>query len=266
MHLIKLVVWNQRAIPVSVIAAAVAAIVLFVLSPSLALGQANNGPATMKECKEEMAAGRAVHCSGNSFSVKTTLRDGGYHINWSEWAGRHSNIDRTTVERLQFLYRYNFVLEVDATAVDDSAYTEPSVSSCTPRAAETDSRGIATRWSWGCKGISNVREDSSGVPTSVEQLDDHWMSTSWTGSLSAPGRKRDVPVRTLRVPGSRTDVHADDPQNPADRLTQQQVNTGSHDLLASEVEMNLYLITVHFDDGTSRRSYELITGGPFDDR
>ena len=76
MHLIKLVVWNQRAIPVSVIAAAVAAIVLFVLSPSLALGQANNGPATMKECKEEMAARRAVHCSGNSFSVKTTLRDG----------------------------------------------------------------------------------------------------------------------------------------------------------------------------------------------
>ena len=37
-------------------------------------------------------------------------------------------------------------------------------------------------------------------------------------------------------------------------------------LLASEVEMHLYYIIVHYDDETTLRRYEIVDGGPFDDR
>ena len=269
MHFTNLRAWNHRTVMLSLIAAAATVVALLALSPSLAEGQTSDSPATMAECKEEQNAGRAVLCKRNSFSVKTILSDGGYHIDWSVWASRHSNVDRYAIQRLQFLYRYRFEREDDGNAVSASDYTVPDVNSCVPRAAETDNMGAATRWAWTCTGISNVREDPFGVPTSVEQLeefDDNLTSTSWSDSLLAPGRKHDTPVRALRIPGSMTDAHADNPQSAADRLTQQQVDDGAHDLLATEVEMHLYLITVHFDDGTTHRRYELVDGAPFDDR
>ena len=63
MHLIGLLIWNTRSIPALLIAAVVAAAALFALSPQLAQGQANDSPATLEECKEELAAGRAVLCT-----------------------------------------------------------------------------------------------------------------------------------------------------------------------------------------------------------
>ena len=259
MHLMKSFVWNRRAIPLSLIVAIVAVAALLVLSPSLAQGQDNGGPATNAECREELKAGRAVLCTANSFAVQTTLPDGSYHINWSNWASQHSNVDRYTVSRLRFLYRYDFVLEADGTSVDDWDYTEPDVNSCFPSRVED-------RWAWSCTGISNVREDPSGTPTSFEMLDANSTSTFWTDSLVAPGRKHDTPVRALRIPGNRDEEHADNPQGYASRLTQQQVDDGTHDLLSTELEMHLYWITAHFDDNTTQYGRGLITGAPFDDR
>ena len=269
MHHLNLLAWNHRTIMLSLIAATAIVVAVLALSSPLARAQANNSPATMEECGDELAAGRAVSCSRNSFSVQTVRPDGTYSIDWSEWAGQQDNVDRYTVQRLRFLYRYNFELEADGTAVNDWEYTVADVNSCVPRAAETDNRGRAIRWAWTCKGLSNVREDPSGVPTSVESLvefDDNVTSASWSGALLAPGRKHDVPVRAMRIPGSQTDVHADNPQSRRDRLTQQQVDAATHDLLATDVEMHLYLITVHFDGGTVRRHYAMVNGGPFDDR
>ena len=259
MYLMKSLVWNYRTIPLSLIAAIGAMIALLTLSPSLAQGQANGGPATKAECREELTAGRAVLCTANSFAVQTTLPDGGYHINWSEWASRHSNVERYTVTRLRFLYRDNFVLEADGTAVNSWDYTIPDVNSCFPWRVED-------RWAWSCTGITNVREDPSGVSTSVEMLDNNLTSTYWTGSLAAPGRKHDTPVRALRIPGNRDEEHADNPESHDSRLTQQQVDDGTQDLLSTEVEMHLYLITAHFDDNTTRYGRGLITGAPFADR
>ena len=257
---------NARTVPLAFVAAVIAAVALLALSPPAARGQTVDGPATMQECREELSAGRAVLCARNSFAVKTTLADGSYHINWSKWADRYSNIDRYSVQRLRFMYRYNFQLEADGAAVNDWEYTAPDVASCRPQAAETDNMGRALRWFWSCGGISNVHEDPSGAATSIELLDDSWTSSSWAGSLEAPGRKHNVAVQAFRIPGSQTEAHADNPQSATDRLTQQQVDDGTVDLLASDVEMHLVLITVHFDDGRTRRSYELITGSPFDDR
>ena len=260
--------WNYREIPLALIAAAAVVIVLFALWPAPAQGQGLDSPATTEECKEELAAGRAVSCARNSFSVKTVRPDGGYSIDWSVWAGRHSDVDRYSIQRLRFMYRYNFTLEADGTPVNSWDYTAPDISSCRPYGAERSGHEV-TRWAWSCNGISNVRVDPSGVPTSVEQVvayDDNFTSGSWTGSLLSPGRKHDVPVGALRVPGSQTEAHADNPQGARDRLTQQQVDDGTHDLLASEVEMHLYLITVHFEDGSTQRRYDLVDGGSFDDR
>ena len=122
MHGIGLLVWNTRLVPVLLIAAVIAAAAFLALSSPVALGQANDSPATMEECKEELAAGRAVLCTGNSFSVTTTMADGSYHINWSEWANQQSNVERYTIQRLQFTYRHNFQLEADGTAVNDWEY------------------------------------------------------------------------------------------------------------------------------------------------
>ena len=166
---IGLPAFNYRTIALSIIAAIAMLIALLALAPSLAQGatrdvaesmamspsttpgqskmswdfpptsrQSNSwqvspgGPATMSECREELAAGRAVRCARNSFAVTTVLPDGGYHINWSEWAGRQNNVDRYTVQRLRFMYRYNFEREDDGTAVEDSDYTTPDVNSCWP--------------------------------------------------------------------------------------------------------------------------------------
>ena len=266
MHGIGLLVSNTRLVLVLLIASLFAAAAFAALSPPAVLGQANDSPATMEECKEELAAGRAVLCSSNSFSVITTMADGTYHINWSEWANRQSNVERYTIQRLRFVYRYNFQLEADGTAVNDWEHTALDVNSCRPWGVERDNTGVVTRWAWFCNGISNVREDPSGTPTSIERLDDDWTSTSWTGSLLAPGRKHNVQVQALRIPGSKTEAHPDNPQSATDRLTQQEVDDNTHNLLASEVEMHLYVITARFGDGATRRSHGLITGSPFADR
>ena len=62
--------------------------------------------------------------------------------------------------------------------------------------------------------------------------------------LTYPGRFNDVPVEALRIPTRA-------PQSLTDELTQQELNDTLY-LLASEFEMHLYLITVHFDDGNDR--------------
>ena len=174
MNRIGSLVSNPVTVPLLVTAAVIVAIAVLVWSPPAAQGQANDGPATMEECREEMSAGRAVLCTRNSFAVKTTFADGSYHISWSEWASRYSNIERYSIQRLRFLYRYNFQVETDGTAVSDADYTEPDVASCWPWAVERDNTGNATRWAWSCTGISNVREDTSGSPTSIELLDNNW--------------------------------------------------------------------------------------------
>ena len=267
---------SRPTIALTIIAATAVAFALFALSLSLAQGSPavfqqvdHESPATMKECKQQITAGDAVQCRRNSFSVKTIRSDGGYSIDWSKWAGRQSNVDRYTVQRLRFLYRYNFQLEDTLNAVDSGDYAVPDVNSCVPRPAERNADMEVTRWAWQCKGISQVDEDPLGEPTSIEQLqgfNDNWTTEHWTGSLLAPGRKVDAPVQALRIPGSRTQAHVDNPQGTADRLTQQQVDNGTHDLLATEVEMHIYLITVHFDGGRTERRYELVDGGPFADR
>ena len=100
----------------------------------------------MSECREELAAGRAVRCARNSFAVTTVLPDGGYHINWSEWAGRQNNVDRYTVQRLRFMYRYNFTLEQDGTAVNEADYTVPDTRSCRPWGVERNQQNEVTRY------------------------------------------------------------------------------------------------------------------------
>ena len=266
MHGIGSIVSNTRLVLVLLTASLFTAAAFAALSPPPALGQANDSPATMEECREELAAGRAVLCKRNSFSVTTTMADGTYHINWSEWANRQSNVERYNIQRLRFMYRDNFQLEADGAAVNHWEHTAPDVNSCRPRAAERDSAGVVTRWAWSCNGISNVHEDPSGAPTSIERLEDDWTSTSWTDSLLAPGPKHNVQVQALRIPGSQTEAHPDNPQSATDRLTQQEVDDNTHNLLASEVEMHLYVITAHFGDGATRRGNGLITGSPFPDR
>ena len=304
MRNMRLSTLRYGAIPLSLLAVGAMVLALFALSPSLVQGASkgaaeaaplpavdapgarwappdapsppisnqqseSDSPATNRECKEELAAGRAVRCARNSYAILTVRPDGRYHINWSEWADGRADIDRYSVQRLRFMYRYNPRLESDGTAVVISDYTAPDVNSCWPWAVERDGNGEAVRWAWSCNGISNAREDPSGEPTSIEQLEayaDSWTVAAWTGSLLAPGRKHDVPVRALKIPGSRTEAHADNPQSFLDRLTQQQVDDGTHDLLASDVEMHLLLITVHFDNGSMRRFYQLVDGGSFADR
>ena len=266
MHGIGSLLWNTRWLLVLFIAAVMTTAAFLVLSTPVARGQAHDSPATMEECEEELSAGRAVLCARNALSVITTMADGTYHINWSTWANRQTNVERYTVQRLRFMYRYNFQLEADGTAVNHWEFTAPDVTSCRPYGAAWDSTWAVTRWGWSCQGISNVHVDPSGAPTSMERSDDNWMSTSWTGSLLAPGRKHNVQVQAFSIPGSQTEAHPDNPQSATDRLTQQYVDDNTHNLLASEVEMHLYVVTAHFDNGTTRRSYQLVTGSPFDDR
>ena len=272
MRYMSLLAWRRRALALAVVAAVAAVAALSALAPLLAQGAPagvthQNSPATMEECKEELAAGRAVRCAANRFSVKTTRPSGEYHIDWSAWADRHDNIDRYSIQRLRFLYRYNFTR--DGNAVDEADYAVPDVNSCRPWGVERNADREVIRWAWFCDGLGNAREDPSGEPTSVERLedsDDSWTSGRLTGSLLAPGRKHDVPVQALLIPGNTEEPHPDNPQSWTDRLTAQQVADGTYDLLASEVEMHLYLITVHYDDGSVSRHYDLVDGSSSDDR
>ena len=272
MRYMSLLAWRRRALALAVVAAVAAVAALSALAPPLAQGAPagvshQDSPATMGECKEEMAAGRALTCARNRFAVTTVRPNGEYQFNWSAWADGRDNIDRYSIQRLRFLYRYNFTR--DGNAVDEADYTVPDVNSCRPWGVERNPQGEVTRYAWFCNGLSNAKEDPSGEPTSVEQLedsDDSWTSGRLTGSLLAPGRKHNVPVQALLIPGNTEEPHPDNPQGWTDRLTPQQVSAGTTDLLASEVEMHLYLVYVHYDDGSVSRHYLLADGGPFDDR
>ena len=268
MRYMSVLAFRYRTIALALIAAAAIVAVPAVLSPPLAQGSPES-PATREECREEMDAGRALTCAANRFAITTVRPNGEYQINWTAWADRHDNIDRYSIQRLRFMYRYNFTLEEDGTAVDDADYTVPDTGSCRPWGVERNGQNEVTRYAWFCTGISNVREDPSGGPTSAEQLEafsDSYTLSDYSGSLLAPGRKHDVPVQALLIPGDKDGPHPDNPQSWSDRLTAQQVEDGTTDLLASEVEMHLYLITVHYDEGRPSRHYQLVDGGPFEDR
>ena len=131
----RLPAFNYRTIALSIIAAIAMLIALLALAPPLAQGASRDvadgmvmsssnipgqskvswdvpptsrqsssrqvspgGPTTMSECKEELAAGRAVRCARNSFAVTAVLPDGGYHINWSEWAAKPESTEEMRVE------------------------------------------------------------------------------------------------------------------------------------------------------------------------
>ncbi len=266
MRYMNVLTFRHRRIALALIAAAAIVAVPLALSPPPAQGSPES-PATREECRKEMDAGRALTCAANRFAITTVRPNGEYQINWTEWADQHDNIDRYSIQRLRFMYRYNFTS--DGNAVDDSDYTEPSVNSCWPWGVERNGQGEVTRYAWSCTGISNVRVDPSGGPTSVEQVEsfsDYYTLSDYSGSLLAPGRKHNVPVQALQIPGNRDEPHPDNPQSWSDRLTMQQVDDGTTDLLASEVEMHLYLITVHYDEGRPSRHYQLVDGGSFEDR
>ncbi|MDE2836307.1 MAG: hypothetical protein OXL97_02200 [Chloroflexota bacterium] len=268
MRYMSVLAYRSRTIALALIAAAAIAAVPLALSPPSAQGSPES-PATMEECGEELTAGRAVACARGRFAVTTVRPDGEYQINWSAWADGRQDVDRYSIQRLRFMYRYDFTREDDGTSVDDADYTVPDTRSCRPWGMERDGQNEVTRYAWFCTGISNVRVDPSGGPTSAEQLEaysDSYTLSDYSGSLLAPGRKHDVPVQALLIPGDKEEPHPDNPQSWRDRLTTQQVEDGTTSLLASEVEMHLYVIYVHYDGGRVSRYHELITGGPFDDR
>ena len=205
--------WDRPAIALTIIAATAVACALFALSLSPAQGSPgvfqqvdNESPATMEECRQQLNAGKAVLCKRSSFSIKTIRPDGGYSIDWSKWANRYGNVDRYTIQRFRFMYRYGFQLEDTRSPANAADYAVPDVNSCVPRAAEINDAMEVTRWAWQCTGISQVSEDPFGEPTSIEQLQvhgDNWTTEHWTGSLLAPGRKVNAPVKALRSQAAR---------------------------------------------------------------
>lgn len=200
-------------------------------------------PATMDECSEGLSAGHFVLCAGNDFAFHAVEPDGTYHINWNEWASERSNVSHYTIRRLQFMYRLDF--EQDGSPVEDHGFTLPGADSCRPSYYNDE-------WFWSCQGINQVREDPDGNPTSVTQLESNYQDTSYSDSLSAPGRKRGVEIEALVIPARL-------PTGPADRLTAAELGDTVF-LTVTEVEMHLYLITVHFDDNSSESHYELVDG------
>ena len=200
-------------------------------------------PATMDECKQGLVAGHFVFCAGNDFSFHAVEPDGSYYINWSEWATRQSNVSHYSIQRLQFMYRLDF--EQDGNPVDPTDFAPLGADSCRPSYYNE-------AWFWSCKGISNVREDPDGNPTSVTQLESNYQGTSYSGRLSAPGRKRNVEIEVLVIPARL-------PTGLADRLTEEELGDTVF-LTVTEVEMHLYLNTVHFDDDSTESHYDLVDG------
>ena len=72
-------------------------------------------------------------------------------------------------------------------------------------------------------GAYNVR-DLGGYPT----VDGR---TTRRGHFIRADRLSALPAQALRVHGNMDGAHADNPQSAADRLTRQQVDDGTHDLL-----------------------------------
>ena len=216
-------------------------------------------PATMDECGEQMTAGNVESCAADSFSVKATRADGSFSINWSVWASQHDNISHYIVQHLEFQYRHRFKLastdepfDVDPDDGDPYAgYAAPN--SCEAAVRDTDSNGRAVSFWWRCTSLTNVYVDTEGNPTSVV-TDAHVPQSQpyWEDSLASPSRKHDVPVTVMRIP-------ARAPTSLDDELTQAEMDD-TFDLTATETQMLLYGITVHFDDETTEFHYALITG------
>ena len=216
-------------------------------------------PATMDECGEQIKAGNVQSCAADSFSVKATRADGRFSINWSVWASQHDNISHYIVQHLEFQYRNRFKLASTnepfnvepAEGNPYGGYTEPN--SCEAAVRETDSNGRAISFWWRCASLTNVYVDTEGNPTSV--VTDASVPRSqpyWEDSLASPSRKHDVPVTVMRIP-------ARAPTSLDDELTQAELDD-TFDLTATETQMLLYGITVHFDDETTEFHYALVTG------
>ena len=218
-------------------------------------------PTTMSECKQQMIDGLALKCSANRFSVKTMRHDGTYHFDWSVWASQHDNIDRYTIQRQRFVYRLNFTRLDDGTAFDPGGeYAEAVPNSCVAASA-----GIVdgvSMFRWQCDSLSTAYWTPEGAPTTTEEIIEYeHMQTipRHSDSLTYPGRFNDIPVEALRIPTRA-------PQSLNDQLTQQELEDTIY-LLASEFEMHLYLITVHFDDGSTESHYAPAEGASgFPDR
>ena len=115
---------------------------------------------------------------------------------------------------------------------------------------------------WNCAPLNTQYVTPDGALTSTEDIigyEHNRTTPRHTDHLSNPGRLNDVPVEALRIP-----IRA--PQSLYDQLTQQELND-TIPLLASEFEMHLYLIIVHFDDGSTATHYALAEGASgFPDR
>ena len=213
-------------------------------------------PATMDECGALIRSGDVVRCAGDSFSVQAVFADGSFSINWSVWASQHDNIAHYTVQHREFQYRNRFKradtnepFNVDPAEGD--GWVVPG--SCKAAVLTTDSMGRATEYHWRCQGLTSVNVDTEGHPTSVET--DGVLPASqphWEGSLASPSRKHNVPVTGMRIPTRA-------PTSLSDELTQSELDD-TIELTATETQMLLYGITVHFDDDTTDFHYDLITG------
>ena len=212
-------------------------------------------PTTMAECKQQMIDGLALNCSANRFTVKTMRHDGTYHFDWSVWASQHDNIDRYTIQRQRFSYRLNFTRLDDGTAFDPGGeYAEAVPNSCV--AAGAGLVDGVSMFRWQCDSLSTIYWTPEGAPTTTEEIIEyeHMLTIPRHGDrLTYPGRFNDIPVEALRIPTRA-------PQSLNDQLTQQELEDTIY-LLASEFEMHLYLITVHFEDGSTESHYAMADGG-----
>ncbi len=215
-------------------------------------------PTTSDECGQQVADGTAVSCATNSFGV-TTMRDGGvYNIDWTVWHNRNADrLDHYTIQRLIFTYNFNIRHALDDTPADTNG--TPGVSlvrpdTCVP-VAVADSLGSLSHFEWSCDGLSNIRQDIDGHPTAPETLVDSGLDSDTpylSGAIQSPGFHRDTPLSGMRIPA----------RQPADRNDRPTATEAADtvDLEADAVEMRLYLITAHFNDGTSYSRHMLVHG------
>ncbi|MCY4575039.1 MAG: fibronectin type III domain-containing protein [Chloroflexi bacterium] len=215
-------------------------------------------PTTSDECGQQIADGTATNCASNEFGV-TTMRDGGvYHIDWTVWHDSNEDrVDYYTIQRLIFTYNFNVRHALDDSPADTNA--TPGVSfvrpdTCVP-AGVGDSMGSLSHFVWRCDGLSNVRQDIDGNVTAPETLIDSsfdWKTSYFTGSIQRPGTHYDTPLTGMRIPVRQ-------PADRNDRLTAAEA-ADTVELEADAVEMRLYLITAHFNDGSSSSDYKLVHG------
>ncbi|MYD36911.1 MAG: fibronectin type III domain-containing protein [Dehalococcoidia bacterium] len=215
-------------------------------------------PTTSDECGDQVADGTATSCAANSFGI-TTMRDGGvYHMDWTEWHNRNADrLEHYTIQRLIFTYNFNIRHALDNTPADIGG--TPGVSlvlpdTCVP-VAVADSLGSLSHFEWSCDGLSNIRQDIDGNVTAPETLVDsalNWQTPYLSGTIARPGFHRDTPLTGMRIP-ARQPTDRDDQPTAAEAAD-------TVELEADAVEMRLYLITAHFNDGTSYSRHMLVHG------